>query len=230
MKKFRLIIIALVIVIILIICGFIVNSTNYQYNDKHKGTDILGALNPTSTLLHQGYLVEDIIIGTIKSAETDYDYLELEDEIIKESKTVGELKVKKVFKGDLKNGSKIPFTRAGGMVPISEQEKNLTEEQVKELGYDKLTQEEKDQQYVFDSTKHDVPVEKGKTYLMFLGYNEEKETYSICGGPNGINEVKETFFNWIYSIFNPSKCKVKNNMTGKYENLKYMVPKVYLEN
>lgn len=59
---------------------------------------------------------------------------------------------------------------------------------------------------------------KNKEYLMYLCYDEDYDRYNIQYLFYGLREVENTVNDSILSMAN-NELRVKNNVTGEYENL-----------
>lgn len=127
--------------------------------------------------------------------------------------TYGKAKVKDVYKGNLKAGETIDFTRLGGQIPYSEWKKGLNERQLQRIQEEEYTA-------VISKYDHDIDVEKGKTYLVFLDHttSQNENEYAITGFAYGMREVKDSG-----TLTKSSDVLVKNNITGEYEALSEVV-------
>lgn len=241
MKKIILISL-IVIVFIISICFIISNSNNLSNNDLNEQNYILledleqekFELNaevdyffPRDDMESMAKYADCIIVGKVKNIERQYW-----DEQLKDTVTIGNIEVKKVFKGKLKQNTEISFVREGGIISLAEFEKFLNqreriqfknftvEEKAKWYGLDKFTDEEKDRIYVFDAGKGDIPIENEKIYLMYLKYNEKLDKYQIEYQQYGLREVDSSQFIWNYKYIN-----VKDNNTGKFVKVQKILPK-----
>lgn len=175
-----------------------------------------------------------IIIGTVESIDGFVNYNSKYDEYVF-PRTVGKIKVNKVIKGDLEY-DEIPFMKMGGTISISDYEKTLLPSQISKRGFNNLTEEEKNNNYVTQKMSDDIEIEEGKTYLMYMGYYDDFGAYSILYSKYGMREVEETETNDISdsntkSILNDEyKIKIKNNINGEYETLDSIIPESILKN
>ena len=113
------------------------------------------------------------------------------------------------------------------MVTISEYEKSLTKEYVEYKGFDKLTKQEKESEYISEGITDDVELEINKTYLMYLIYYKDYDKYSIRFYEYGLREVNTNTLNLdtkIPSTDEYKSIKVKNNTNGEYETLDSIIP------
>jgi len=175
---------------------------------------------------------EYIIIGTVTSVDGGINYNPVQ-KCYTMIQTIGKLKVDKVLKGDIKD-KQILFVRNGGTIKLSEYEKSLTKEYIEYIGLDKMTEKEKENQYVSDTIQGNVQIEKGKTYLMYLNYNTDYGRYNIKYYEYGLKEVDASSLSSDANITNSDTetltsneykaIKVKNNTNGKYEILDSIIP------
>ena len=94
--------------------------------------------------------------------------------------TVSNVHIHKLYKGSL-NGE-LEIMSLGGIVSISDFEKGCQPEQVKKLGFDKMSSEEKENTYikVKDTLSSKLPpLEEEKYYLVYLKYNERFDKYQV---------------------------------------------------
>lgn len=167
-----------------------------------------------------------VIIGEIERIEKQYWDAEQKNTL-----TVGTIKVKKSFKGNLKKNSEISFIRDGGIIRINELENTIDdrerailnglskEERIKMYGIDKFTEKEKSSLYVFDASINDIPIENNKIYLMYLNYNEDLQKYEIKYNQYGLKEIDTS-----KSVINYEDAQVKDNNTGNYVKLNSVLP------
>lgn len=127
--------------------------------------------------------------------------------------TYGKAVVKAVYKGNLKTDDKIAFTRLGGKLDYNEWKKGLLQKQVDVL-------EDANYTSVVSEYEHDIPVEKNKTYLVFLDHtsSQKENEYAITGFAYGMREVENPDH-----LTNLDDIRVKNNISGKYESLQKVV-------
>lgn len=161
-----------------------------------------------------------IIIGTVTSIDGVTNY-NPETKYYVMTRTVGNVKVQKVLKGDL-NKETIPFIRLGGIIPLSEYEKTLPETHKEKTGLTKMSQDEKEKQYVLEMMEGDIEIEKDKTYLMYMTYREDYGRYAINFMQYGLREI-ETTGNNINTQSN-NNIMVRNNTNGQFETLNSILP------
>jgi hypothetical protein len=80
--------------------------------------------------------------------------------------------------GDVKQGDALSFSAGSGMVRINDLKHLLPPQEVTALGID-LHRQYSDSDYIATAKGNTIPIEVGKTYLVFL--NEEYGYYSDCG-------------------------------------------------
>ncbi|MCL2859732.1 MAG: hypothetical protein FWF46_04065 [Oscillospiraceae bacterium] len=173
-----------------------------------------------------------IIIGTIKSIDgsTNYDPVTKEYTMIQ---TVGQIKIDKVLKGDIKE-KQIPFIRLGGIITVNEYEKSIPESLIERSGINKLSKEEKNSKYISQIMDGDIQLEKNNTYLMYLSYNKDFDMYDIGFAQYGTKEIDKSSLSSDSSILNSDTetltsneykaIKVKDNTNGNYDTLDSIIP------
>ena len=196
------------------------NSNEESFNKREKTNERI-YLNSISSIdfnldvTDLDYLEEnssDIIIGKIKSIDGTTNYNEKNKSYTFVS-TYGTIQVEGIIKSDSKFSlnDTILFTRMGGEITVAEYEKSLEPRQIVRQKIDQLTEEEKKNLYVRMYIANDIEIEAGKTYLMYLSYDESTEKYAIIGFENGLRE------------YNKNNNTVKNNSTGEFESLTYEI-------
>lgn len=208
----------------------IANNNNINNNDKDNDNDnvvdykniIMEISEDPSTSESTIYYVTnpDNLIENQKSA--DYIVLAYVDKIIKSTAydpiqntygyvyTLAEGTIKKVYKGNMNIGDEIVFYKRGGTISISEYEKTLYQAQIEKQGINKMSQFEKENQYikVLSFLDGNTEIELNQQYLMYLKYNNEKKAYEVVGYKSGFREYDE------------STGLFKNNDTKQYEEFK----------
>lgn len=178
---------------------------------------------------------EVIIIGTVKSIDGTVNYNPVAETYVF-PRTVGQVTVNKVIKGNL-NYNEIPFMKSGGILPVSEYEKSLRESEISKMGLDKISEEEKKTTYVKEVMSDDIEIQEGKTYLMYLKYNQDYGCYIISYQKYGLREVDTNIESSNQAILNSntrtiqsseySTIKVKDNENGKWVTLDSLIPSQY---
>lgn len=237
MKK-RVLIVFLILIIGIVIMGYIVIRHNVSTEVTTNGDNIkistYANVDKDKILIDSvsnGELLKDysnkeiisdesefIIIGTITSIDGGINYNPTA-KIYTMIQTIGKIQVDKVIKGNIKE-KEIPFVRLGGMVTVTEFEKGLRDE-LKQLYPEitKLTKEEKKNKYVSEIMEGDIPIEEGKTYLMYISYYKDFDRYSIRYLQYGLREIDKNTLSSNYK-----SVKVKDNTNGKFETLDSILP------
>lgn len=196
------------------------NSNEESFNKQEKTNERI-YLNSISSLdfnldvTDLDYLEEnssDIIIGKVKSIDGTTNYNEKNKSYTFVS-TYGTIQVEGIIKSNSKFSlnDTVLFARMGGEITVAEYEKSLEPRQIVRQKIDQLTEEEKKNLYVRMYIENDIEIEAGKTYLMYLSYDESTEKYAIIGFENGLRE------------YNKNNNTVKNNSTGEFESLTYEI-------
>ncbi len=153
-------------------------------------------------------IAEYIIIAKVKFIDGCINYSEGLG-IYTSNNTIGEIEVIKSLKGDLKVGNTLPFIRLGGTIETSEYIKGLNDkrryllEQAEKNGQETML----DYRYVKEIKEGDIDIEEGKTYLMFICYDEYNKRYEIFGNQYGLRE------------YDSNTNMVLNNDTHELEDL-----------
>ena len=123
-----------------------------------------------------------ILVGKVKSIDGVINYSEELEEYIMTS-TVGTIETQSIIKSDNKisENSEFSFIRVGGTISVAEYEKSLAPRQIIRQGIDKLSQEEKESMYIKFAYEDDIEIEEGKSYLMYLKFEEKLNKYRIIG-------------------------------------------------
>ncbi len=135
--------------------------------------------------------------------------------------TPGEATILKVLKGNFAS-EHISFLRLGGTVSYAEYEKSLPPS-AREKFAQSFTDEKKFTTYIKNMSKGDIDIERGKNYLVYMNRSDDfhnKNEYTIEAYEYGLREV-----NLDYNTFSIDSLSItiKNNKTGKYENLEKAV-------
>lgn len=202
------------------------NKENFEDNNgtssnKNETTDERIYLNSISALdfnlnvTDSDYLQKnssDIIIGKVKSIDGATNYNEKNNSYMFAS-TYGTIEVEGIIKSNsnFSLNDTVLFTRMGGEITVAEYEKSLEPRQIIRQKIDQLTEEEKKNLYVRMYVENDIEIEAGKSYLMYLSYDESMGKYAIIGFENGLRE------------YNKNNNTVKNNSTGEFESMTYEI-------
>lgn len=167
-----------------------------------------------------------IILGKVISLDGGTNYNPKANEYTLIS-TVGKVEVQKVIKGNINNNTVIPFIRSGGIISFSQYEKGLLDsekEKIASLTKD-LKEEDKPNKFVKHKFYEDIEIENGKTYLMYLKYNEDYDKYNILFFEHGLNELQiendnlKTMNMELQNENTLDNMMVKNNRTGNFVSI-----------
>ena len=153
-------------------------------------------------------LAEDIVIAKVTSVDGGTNYSE-GLEMYTSNNTIGEIQILQSLKGDLSVNDVVPFIRCGGTVETTEYIKNLNDkrkyllEQAENSGQETML----DYKYVKEIEAGDIEIEEGKTYLMFICYDQYNQRYEIFGQQYGLREYES------------NTEMVMNNVTNEKESL-----------
>ncbi len=143
--------------------------------------------------------------------------------------TYGKMKILKVIKGDIKEGSIVNFNRLGGRVTLEQWYNSMSKSEqevfdkynpttVFKIPYEKVD-------YRFES---DISVKSGKIYLVYFSeYSvrlDEETEYGIRYFEYGLREVKNQKIT-DYSNIDLDKIEVLDNHSGKYERVSEVIEK-----
>ena len=173
----------------------------------------------------------NIVIGKVKkiinSSNVNKDNKE-ETHII----TKAELEILDVLKGDLKEKSVI-IKKLGGRMKYKEYLKGskTLREKIKNNPEMKMTEQEEEKEYVEYVPQNDILLKEGKTYLFYLTKDKEDGIYGVELLQYGSRELerisKKTMLKAVSGFNKTNKTngvvRVKNNDTGKYENIEDVI-------
>ncbi len=134
------------------------------------------------------------------------------------AETFGKMTVLTVYKGDVKPGQHLNYTRGGGIVSYDDYWNSLNpQQQDKRLHLNNGEKNPTGIKYVEQKFSGDIDIEAGKNYLVFMAPSTSKDgrltEYSIAGMQYGLRKVEGT----------GSDMKVYNNSTEKWESLSSVV-------
>lgn len=126
--------------------------------------------------------------------------------------TPGNLEVMQVIKSNTNESlQSVDFMDIGGLIRYSDYEKSLLPAQkakrdylMQQSGISKLS---RSNVYVKQEVENQLELEEGKTYIMYLYYNEDYECYMVVSQPYGIKE------------YNEKNQEIINHVTNKIEKL-----------
>ena len=145
---------------------------------------------------------------------------------------IGKLKIDKVLKGTITDEGVI-FIKSGDIISVKEYEEKYQENEKINTLVNKLTEQEKHNKYVMNLIEYDIPIEKGKMYLMYLKYDKELGGYSIMYFQYGLREIDSQLLNSDIeklTLDEYKSIKVKNNKTGELEKLEDIVAESVVKN
>lgn len=171
----------------------------------------------------QMYSVSHIVIAKVnddgKSTCIDKIYdsrLGIYDEIgYTFTRTIYNLEIKKVLKGDLNVGEVIEFKRKGGMVDAEDYLKGNNSSSLGNVDiagtYNDLVSQGYKCIYINEEEKGTIKLEKGKTYLFYIIEKAWGEHWHA----GDINSIM---------LYNEADNTILNNLTGEYEPLESIIP------
>lgn len=140
--------------------------------------------------------------------------------------TYGKATILRNIKGTISN-NEITYRRLGGVMSFNDWLKGdpSPEKIMKVREESSLRNISTNDILVSSKVNGDIDIEVGKTYLVFLMHddkiNKENE-YFIDGLQYGLREVQQSNIS-TYSVNNISDLKIKNNVTGEWENLSNVI-------
>lgn len=131
--------------------------------------------------------------------------------------TVGKMTILDVYKGDIKPGEQLAYSRLGGIVTFEEYWNALSEAQRDKITHLNNGKKPVSKKYIKEKFFDDIDIEVGKNYVVFLIPQSSKDgkhqEYLINGMQYGLREAKGT----------SSEVMVLDNQTKKWENLSSIV-------
>ena len=134
--------------------------------------------------------------------------------------TNGELEILDVLKGDIKD-KKVKFSRAGGKMLYSEYLKGnkASREKLKDNPeMDKYSKEEKNKTYIEEYKDGDIKLEEGKTYLIYMNFDKEENSYLVDLFEYGARELEPIQKNTMQKAL--SNYKITNKIERKSKSKK----------
>ena len=134
--------------------------------------------------------------------------------------TNGELEILDVLKGDIKD-KKVKFSRAGGRMLYSEYLKGnkAAREKLKDNPeMDKYSKEEKNKIYIEEYKDGDIKLEEGKTYLIYMNFDKEENSYLVDLFEYGARELEPIQKNTMQKAL--SNYKATNKVERKSKSKK----------
>lgn len=142
--------------------------------------------------------------------------------------TYGKLLINNIIVGNLSQGQVVEYEKPGGYIDVETYSKSrpiASQEKMKYLRKKAGLSENMSNEYINILAENDIELEEGKAYLAYLTYNEYDKAYEIIGLGNGLREVDipQESTNVKSTEVNTNLVKIKNNETGKWENLNIYV-------
>lgn len=131
------------------------------------------------------------------------------------AETYGTMTVLEVYKGDVRSGQQLTYSRFGGIITAQEYLNALNAPESKETYLHSGRPSEK--KYVKEYIVDDIDVEVGKNYLAFLTPQSSKDgkyhEYAMSGAQYGLRETRGS----------GAEVSIFNYGTGKWENVSTIV-------
>lgn len=149
---------------------------------------------------YQLVLQPDYIAVSIEDLYKDAD-LVIRGKLIKNNKchvldssiiaTEAQFEILETLKGSY-NSKNININYYGGIVSVEEYISKQTKDQIKKKGFDSLSQDERNSLNIELSVDEtEAKVSSNKEYLIFLGYNREKNYYIVLADGYGMREISK---------------------------------------
>ena len=130
--------------------------------------------------------------------------------------TIGKMTVLEVYKGDVKPGEQLTYSRLGGIITFEEYWNGLSEAQKNKILYLNKGIKPTESKYVQEKFRGDIDVEADKNYVVFLLPQSSKDgkllEYFIDGMQYGLREAKG------YVDGSDANMTVLNNETKEWES------------
>ena len=162
--------------------------------------------------------VKDIVIAKISKINGATNVSKKGEETI--ISTNGELEILDVLKGDIKD-KKVKFNRAGGKMLYSEYlkgNKALREKLKDNPEMDRYSKEEKNKMYIEEYKDGDIKLEEGKTYLIYMNFDKEENSYLVDLFEYGARELEPIQKNTMQKAL--SNYKTTNKVERKSKSKK----------
>jgi hypothetical protein len=131
--------------------------------------------------------------------------------------TVGKMTVREVYKGNVKSGEQLSYSRPGGTVTYDEYWKSLNKQQQDKILHLNNGKKPTEKKYVQDKFTDDIDIETDKDYVVLLIPQSSKDgkqsEYLIDGLQYGLREAKGS----------GAEVTVLNNSTKKWEGISSIV-------
>ena len=162
-----------------------INSSNIQTVGSE--ADVNWNINDPSYFYKNSRIVAKIKIESIDGARN----INLKTKEPIRARTLGSFTVLDIYKGDIKKGEKLLYSRLGAIMKFEEYIKG-TERQAAEKIMNLRRKERIQKEYIKDVFIGDIDVEVGKTYLAYLDVDNTDNVvrYSILWMQYGLREIK----------------------------------------
>ena len=131
--------------------------------------------------------------------------------------TYGKMTVRETYRGDVKPGEQLDYSRLGGIVTYEEYWKSLNKQQQEKILHLNNGKQPAHEKYVQDKSADDIDVKAGQDYVAFLTLQSSKDgkshEYVIGGYQFGLREAKGS----------GAELTVLNNATKQWESLSNIV-------
>lgn len=128
--------------------------------------------------------------------------------------TIGKMTVLEVYKGDVKSGQKLNYSRLGGIITTEDYMKGISKAESDKINH--LNNGKKAEGYVKTKVFDDIDIEVDKNYVVFLRPQSSKDgkqkEYFMDGMQYGLREAKG------YTNGSDANMTVLNNKTGVWES------------
>lgn len=220
-------VIIVILLLISIVCGYNFINKKLSFNNDKFSNIVIDNDNQIINVLTSADMLYNLSDPSIIEGLSDYialvriDTIDGVSNINKKTNefvstyTYGKLTILKMIKGNI-DKEKISYTRSGGEISYNDWIKGQLsleklQKMVENSGIDT------DNLKINDKYEGDISIETNKVYLAYMhhepSFNEDNE-YVIHGFQYGLREIK---------IDKNSNIKVKNNDTGKWENLSSII-------
>jgi hypothetical protein len=131
--------------------------------------------------------------------------------------TYGKMTVREAYRGDVKSGQELSYSRLGGIVTYEDYWKSLNKQQQDKILHLNDGKQPAHKKYVKDSSTDDIDIEVGKDYVAFLTPQSSKDgkvqEYVIGGYQLGLREAKGS----------GADVEALNNDTKRWESIDSVV-------
>ena len=188
----------------------LLNDPNVKYSKEETGKTIKNKINID--------IEENLSKKEVRNNHAKYIVIAKVSKI--NGATNGELEILDVLKGDIKD-KKVKFSRAGGRMLYSEYLKGnkASREKLKDNPeMDKYSKEEKNKMYIEEYKDGDIKLEEGKTYLIYMNFDKEENSYLVDLFEYGARELEPIQKNTLQKAL--SNYKTTNKVERKSKSKK----------